>query len=201
MLTWQPGIFRFKVLCLNHNPERVQTIVCAWCVDYIICRSGLNCYITVEYRTEYNPCGWFPCWSGTSKLFVLVQEWSCVHLAFWVTRSAPCPSLGLGNSSITQNAPAAKIASMGNEMCVFRFLQSCDPGQGDCCTDMGFSQRNERFAHVLGNVGRRGPTCFCLGGVKPHPPLMGDWDWDWGGTGTGASVWFPETESSSSSSC
>lgn len=40
------------------------------------------------------------------------------------------PSPGLGNGSITQNAPAAQTqANVGNEMSLFRFLQSHDVGR------------------------------------------------------------------------
>lgn len=47
------------------------------------------------------------------------------------------PSPGLGNGSITQNAPAAQTqANVGNEMSLFRFLQSRDTGPGHGGADM-----------------------------------------------------------------
>lgn len=49
------------------------------------------------------------------------------------------PSLGLGNSSITQNAPVAPTqANVGIEMHLFRFLQSRDVGQGHGHADTVF---------------------------------------------------------------
>lgn len=46
--------------------------------------------------------------------------------------------------------------SMGNEMCVFRFLQSHDVGQSDGCADTVFSWGNERFKERQGSAWAEG---------------------------------------------